>query len=385
MIYAIVGRPRSGKSYESVVYHIIPAIQSGRKVITNIPLNIPMFEKVFGESAKYLIKVIDAQFTEYGSMNRPFSKVEHYLDDWRDGKNRAPLYVIDEAHMVIPTRLGDPKILEFYSMHGHYGIDIIILTQNLRKIHADIRAMIEMTYYCAKNTAFGSKKTYTKKVRIGDTREDINIEQRTYKEHYFGFYQSHTQSSGAVDEAQAFDITPIWKRWPFWGSLICFIIVILILGYYFQSRKSKTIDAQPLPAEQVEQVPLSAPPQPSISKPQQTIKTVPVSEPLKDFKLYVSGHAKQIAYKKMSFSREIDTKLTFYHVYISAYQDDQFSFSLNNIDLEKMGYQFEALTECVYRITWGSNSRVITCIDESRFNQQKAETVFDHVPKLGIQ
>ncbi|HDV5546080.1 TPA: assembly protein, partial [Vibrio cholerae] len=201
---------------------------------------------------------------------------------------------------------------------------------------------------------------------------------------YFGFYQSHTQSSGAVDEAQAFDITPIWKRWPFWGSLICFIIVILILGYYFQSRNSKTIDAQPLPAEQVEQVPLSVPPQSPSSKPQQTIKTVPVSEPLKDFNLYVSGHAKQIAYKKMSFSREIDTKLTFYHVYISAYQDDQFSFSLNNIDLEKMGYQFEALTECVYRITWGSNSRVITCIDESRFNQQKAETVFDHVPKLGI-
>lgn len=50
MIYAIVGRPRSGKSYESVVYHIIPAIQSGRKVITNIPLIFPCLKK-------YLAKV----------------------------------------------------------------------------------------------------------------------------------------------------------------------------------------------------------------------------------------------------------------------------------------------------------------------------------------
>ncbi|ENM5832692.1 assembly protein [Vibrio metoecus] len=384
MIYAIVGRPRSGKSYESVVYHIIPAVKSGRKVITNIPLNMDMFVKVFGDSVRDLIRIVDAKFNEYGSMNRPFSKVDDYLDDWRDDKNRAPLYVIDEAHMVIPTRLGDSKILEFYSMHGHYGIDIIILTQNLRKIHADIRAMIEMTYYCAKNTAFGSKKTYTKKVRIGDTREDINIEQRTYKEHYFGFYQSHTQSAGSVVEAQAFDITPIWKRWPFWGSLLCFIIVIFILAYYFQSRKSKHAEDVPPVPEHTQQTPSSDSSTSHHPKPLQTIKAAPLSEPLRDFQLYVSGHAKQIAYKKMSFSREIDTRLTFYHVYISAYQDDKFSFSLNNIDLEKMGYQFEALTECVYRITWGSNSRVITCIDESRFNQQKAETVFDHVPKLDI-
>nr|MBF4348645.1 assembly protein [Vibrio anguillarum] len=46
MIYAIVGRPRSGKSYESVVYHIIPAIKAGRKVVTNVSLNISYFQKV---------------------------------------------------------------------------------------------------------------------------------------------------------------------------------------------------------------------------------------------------------------------------------------------------------------------------------------------------
>ncbi|ENM5902647.1 assembly protein [Vibrio mimicus] len=383
MIYAIVGRPRSGKSYESVVYHIIPAVKSGRKVVTNIPLNMDMFVKVFGEQVRDLIRIVDAKFNNYGSMDRPFSKVDDYLDDWRDEKNRAPLYVIDECHMVIPSRMNDSKILEFYSMHGHYGIDIILLTQNLRKIHADIRAMIEMTYYCAKNTAFGSKKTYTKKVRIGDTREDINVEPRTYKKEYFGFYQSHTQSSGSVDEAQAFDIQPIWKRWPFWGAALCFLITFLILGYYFQSKKANAPQSQ-LHSQSAEQQQTEPVETKETKKNTPRSDSVPISEPLKDFQLYVTGHAKQIAYKKMAYSKEIDIGLTFYHIYISAYQDDKFAFPLNNLDLQKMGYEFQALTDCVYRITWGSNSRIITCIDESRFNQQKSETVFDHVPKLDI-
>ncbi|MGL5471795.1 MAG: zonular occludens toxin domain-containing protein, partial [Shewanella sp.] len=343
-----------------------------------------------GDSVRDLIKVVDAQFTEYGSMNRPFSKVEHYNDTWRDEQNRAALYVIDEAHMVIPTRLGDSKILEFYSMHGHYGIDIIILTQNLRKIHADIRAMIEMTYYCAKNTAFGSKNTYTKKVRIGDTREDINVEQRSYKKNYFSFYQSHTQSSGAVVESQAFDIVPIWKRWPFWGSLVCLIIFILNLGYYFQTRKPKTLDnSSSISLEHSQPVNITDSvnntDSDSSSKRQRNLRDITFPEPLKGFDLFVSGHAKQIAYKKMSYAREIDTKLTFYHVYISAYQNDKFAFSLNNLDLQKMGYEFDALTECVYRVSFGASSRIITCIDESRFEQQqKSETVFDRVPRLDV-
>ncbi|MFB9215678.1 zonular occludens toxin domain-containing protein, partial [Vibrio sinaloensis] len=51
MIFGLAGRPRSGKSYEAVVYHIIPAVKEGRKVITNIPLNIDKFKKIFGDKA----------------------------------------------------------------------------------------------------------------------------------------------------------------------------------------------------------------------------------------------------------------------------------------------------------------------------------------------
>ena len=123
MIYAIVGRPRSGKSYESVVYHIIPAIKAGRKVVTNVSLNISYFQKVFGNDVLKLIKVVDGKLNEFGSTQRPFSVFEDYQDDWRDDNNKGSLFVIDECHMVLPNRQLDSKILEYYSLHGHYGYD----------------------------------------------------------------------------------------------------------------------------------------------------------------------------------------------------------------------------------------------------------------------
>ncbi|HHX8453039.1 TPA: zonular occludens toxin domain-containing protein [Vibrio diabolicus] len=104
MIYAIVGRPGGGKTYEAVAYHIIPAIKDGRKVITNITLNIDWFVKVFGEDVRELIKIVDGRLTDFGSTSRPFSQIEDYSDEWRNEKGQGPLYVVDEAHMSLPSR-----------------------------------------------------------------------------------------------------------------------------------------------------------------------------------------------------------------------------------------------------------------------------------------
>ena len=144
MINVITGRPGGGKSYEAVAFHILPALERGRKVITNLPLQLDMFVNIFGAEVLELIKVVDGQLNDFGSMDRPFSKYEDYLDDWKNEQGQAPLYVVDECHMVLPNKKLDSKILEFYSLHRHYGIDITLITQNVRKMHKDIRDMIEI-------------------------------------------------------------------------------------------------------------------------------------------------------------------------------------------------------------------------------------------------
>jgi len=46
MIDLLEGIPGSGKSYEAVVYHVLPALKNGRKVVTNLPLNVDAFAKL---------------------------------------------------------------------------------------------------------------------------------------------------------------------------------------------------------------------------------------------------------------------------------------------------------------------------------------------------
>lgn len=370
MIYCISGRPRSGKSYESVVFHIIPAIKSGRKVITNVTLNIDWFVKLFGPEVKSLIQIVDGQLNEFGKMNRPFSCITDYMTDWRDDQNRGPLFVIDEAHMVLPTRLNDAKILEFYSLHGHYGLDIILLTQNLRKLHRDIKDMIEMTYYCAKNTAFGSDKTYTKKVRIGATTEVVNEEIRKYKEHYFPAYKSHTQSSGSVAEAMANDIKPIWKRWPFYCAAIFLVIGPAILIYASLSKdEPKAVQAKNQVKSQVQSQASD------VSVLDDSQQTVQVREsrtsrrkvdfgPLGAYELYATGSASQVAFVLSSGRYDINPSKTFTNVYISAYSKSSKLFTIEHHELYRMGYDFKELADCVYKATWNDESRIITCVNE---------------------
>lgn len=231
MISSIVGRPGGGKSYEAVRYHIIPAIQEGRKVITNIPLNIVYIKTVYPDANTDLIEVRQFGFHEYGSL-RPFSTPQEYTDEtWRDEKtNVGPLFVVDEAHLSLPSQ-GTPRaIVEYMTMHRHYGVDIILVTQNLRQMNRDIVGLTEITYRCSKNRALGFDNRYTKKVQDGTRGEVLSTEQRTYDSAYFKFYQSHTQTNKAVQEAGASDVKPIWSHWSFKGVLICLVIVI-IMGY----------------------------------------------------------------------------------------------------------------------------------------------------------
>ncbi|WP_420833703.1 zonular occludens toxin domain-containing protein [Vibrio furnissii] len=378
MIYAIVGRPRSGKSYESVVYHIIPAVKAGRKVITNVPLNIDWFVKLFGPEVKSLIQVVDGKLNEFGKLDRPFSKFEHYQDEWRDDQNRGPLYVIDEAHMVLPNRNLDAAILEFYSLHGHYGLDIILLTQNLRKVHRDIKDMIELTYYCAKNTAFGSDKTYTKKVRIGATTEVINEEQRKYNSSYYPAYQSHTQSKGSVAEAMANDITPIWKRWPFLGAALLVPLGLSIFAFAL-SKGDKAETVTPAPAANTASVPDGQP----RDKPKKR-KSAGDFGPLNDFQMFVTGYSKQIAYSSRTrYTGELNRDLTFYRIYVAVYADQELRFTFDQTQLQEIGYTFSVLADCVYEVSWHDVSRILTCMDPEQ-KQDKQDSPLNAVPTFSL-
>ena len=362
MINALTGRPGGGKSYEAVAFHIIPALKEGRKVITNVALNIPHFQKIFGqEIVDELLVVVDGKLDQFGSLDRPFSKVEHYQDEWRNDKGQAPLYVVDEAHMSIGRNASD-AVLEWYSMHRHYGADLLLMTQNLRKVHRDIKDMVEIHYYCVKNAAMGSTKSYTRKVKNGANGADMNEGVRSYKPEFFPFYQSHTSSNKSVEEALTKDVKPIWKHWSVWASILMIgsgLAYIFLNGGLFGSigEEPKTEVTQPAapPSGQTEQSQQEPPPK------------LKIKDPLDAYVLYASGEATNVVFDEDK--RPIRSK-SFQVVYIDVFEKDFKLFTTTNVDLIEMGYEFKTLTDCVYSLTYKSLNRLVVCGDHEEQQEQ---------------
>ncbi|MEZ9897606.1 zonular occludens toxin domain-containing protein [Vibrio breoganii] len=360
MIYAITGRPGGGKSYEAVAFHILPALKDGRKVVTNVTLNIDYLKTVLGDEVESLVVLVDGQLDQFGSTTRPFSQLQDYQDEWRNESGQAPLFVIDEAHMSLPCRGCSVEVLEWYSMHRHYGADIILMTQNIRKVHRDIKDMVEVHYYCVKNTALGSNKSYTRKVKNGANGEVLNENIRKYQEKFFKFYQSHTGSNKAIQEATAKDVKPIWHHWTVWLSCILLLsgpaVFFFNGGSFFDDPTEKKTQENKTPIENNVQA--------VAAKPKKVI------DPLSNFKVVATGRTKQVAFKDGAVIRD----LTFDLIHFQIFENDIKVFTLTNEDLIQMGYTFAVLADCAYRITYHGTHRHVFCFDEQE-NENKQQSL----------
>lgn len=250
MINLLLGQPGGGKSYESVAFHVIPAVvEQGRKVITNLPLRLDMWEHFFPGSTKLIEIRGNYQFD--GKLHRPFSRVEDFGDPWRkdlgDGNELGPLYIIDECHKSFPFKATPVAVEEWFAEHRHEGADVLLITQSYGKISAAIRDLVQVVYRCKKATAFGSNDRYVRKVQDGLRGEVVNTSIRVYESKYFPLYKSHTKSNGAVLEAMANDIVPLWKRWPFKGAAICLLLFLSIVGYQLLKDDPKKLPPAPKP------------------------------------------------------------------------------------------------------------------------------------------
>ena len=246
MINLLLGQPGGGKSYESVAYHVIPAVvEQGRKVITNLPLRLDMWEHFFPGSSKLI--EIRGNYKADDKLCFPFSRIEDYGDSWRkEGSDIGPLYIIDECHKSLP-KIGTPVVVEeWFAEHRHEGADVLLITQSYGKINQAIRDAVQVVYRCKKATAFGSNDKYIRKVQDGLRGEVVNTSIREYESKYFPLYKSHTKSNGAVQEAIAADIVPHWKRWPFKGAAICAVLVVVMTGYQLLKPAKASPVARPV-------------------------------------------------------------------------------------------------------------------------------------------
>ena len=351
MVPLLLGVPGSGKSFEAVVYHVIPSIDAGRKVITNLPLNLGKFREVYGDKAD-LIKLVQPTKTN----PIPFKTIGDYGDDWRHpDSNIGPLYVIDECHKALPRGATARDIEEWFAEHRHEGADVLLITQSYGKVSKAIIDIVHIVYRVRKNIALGSTSSYVRKVQDGIRGEIVNTSIRKYKPEYFDFYKSHTKSNQAVDEANAKDVRPIWHNWTFMLAA-----PMLLVGGYFLLTRPMPFQAKAHPPAQHHAPPVSQstpaqPPQIATAVGPQQMQSkakaedvVQASHPFYKLQMHIGGYI-----------QSADKSRFLYNVILS--QNGQAVATITNQDLMQAGYLVESFGACLFKVTYKQFYDFITC------------------------
>lgn len=275
-ISAYVGLPGHGKSYGVVENVILPAIKSGRRVLTNIPMNK------------------DAWISQTGAFPEEF-EIKAIADDpaWWDKNNVAgSVIVLDELYKLWPSGMTAKNIREsdklLLAEHRHLvdenglSTEIVFVTQDLSQIASFARCLVETTYRVVKLTKLGLEKKYRVDVFTGavtghsppKSKLDTQIFS-SYKKEIYALYKSHTKSiSGLAGNETRTD-----QRFKVFGGVSVKIAIFAMLasafflyfGFAEVSKKygvteekivtpnSATQNPQPLPST-INQVPAASKP-----------------------------------------------------------------------------------------------------------------------------
>lgn len=357
MIFMMLGRPGGGKSYESVVYHVIPALREGRKVITNLPLKLDYFRLIFGEQLTSLIEVRNPTKEH----PRRFKTVDEYGDTWTHPETGVgPLYVIDECHEALRRGRTEQAVEEWFARHRHSKSDVLLITQSHRKIDANICDLVDIVYTVGKATALGSQERYVRTTKTGVRGTVLDTQIRAYDPTYFPFYQSHTASSTMGKEATIKDVKPIWKNWQFGAAAVFLLVGITVVA--MNASKLLSPDAINQPYEYVEsnsnndfQLLASAfeshkqIDNEQVFLPSQSLQPTQQQKPdhpYNEFQIRISGHV-----------TTKDRSLTVFRLL----QNGQTAFMLHSDEMIASGYQVDHISDCLVHLTHGRYSQYVTC------------------------
>jgi|1_EtaG_2_1085319.scaffolds.fasta_scaffold00001_550 zona occludens toxin len=229
------GLPGSGKSYGVVENVVIPALEAGRHIITNIPLKLGRLSDDYPQGK---VTIFD---------NREAEDDPTFFDLERHPA--GVIWIIDEAWRFWKSGMKATNIpqcqKEFFTEHRHnVGPDgrtneIVLVTQDLAQLCAFVRGLVEETYRAVKLTAIGQKNKYRVDVFMGAaTGQKPGKPMRqlygSYKPEIYQYYKSHTRNKtdfAAGMEEKADDRANVLKH-PLIKFGIPVAIAIMVFGVY---------------------------------------------------------------------------------------------------------------------------------------------------------
>lgn len=383
MINGLEGIPGSGKSYEAVVFHVLPSLQKGRRVITNLPLFVealvaidPAYVDLIELRTRSMpvLGIWDAEAIDVNGngsafqladvrhfdavKNVPvFGSVWDYYSAWKHPTSgMGPLFVIDECHLALPAVHTSQEVIEWYKLHRHFNADVLLMTQSFRDINQPTARLMAMLIRCRKADILGRKDSYIRKVHAGYRGAVISTSERKYESQYFGLYRSHTQGN-SVAESIAQDVAPLsvkLRRFTrgFWGVTL---IAAAAFVFWYSSKPptgpkvttTKVVTAGPPSGHVASPAPVASVPSRAASAPGAAEVPAPVDlEPLNGKGVHITGVLRSIKGVVHTFA-------------VSGGGVRQFD--VVTADLVAAGYSWRSLADCMGYLVFEGKTRVVTC------------------------
>jgi zona occludens toxin len=260
-IYAYVGLPGSGKSYNVVAHVILPALREGRRVVTNVPC---FRERVFELLAKEGV----AQPGELQTF--PIEEVSQDPELIRKYVLPGDVFVLDEVWRLWPSGMKANDIPEVYKAllaeHRHMldtsgrACHIVLVVQDLANIAVFARRLVEQTFLHTKMGHMGQEGRFRVDIYqasmtgvIGPVKQRIRESYGSYSSDVWDLYKSHTKSESAVKgiNEKSVDRRGNILRSPLIAIGLPLTFVAFIVAGYVLSKRLTAMTHAPVPAKGV--------------------------------------------------------------------------------------------------------------------------------------
>lgn len=210
MIIAITGKIGGGKTYYAVEFLLRKHYKYDDVINTYISKNdVQIVTNIDSLSIPH--KNLDNEISNHGLVN-VFS--ENYV------KGSQYIYIIDEAQKYFDRKFYNKEIFSFFQLHRHYGVDIVLITQDIYTLAKELRNLMEYEVRTASRTS-RTKNVFMYSFYNGD--EKFKTTMLKFNKDIANMYRSQIR-------VETEKITPAWRRYVI-ISIVLLVSVFTLFGF----------------------------------------------------------------------------------------------------------------------------------------------------------
>lgn len=272
------GLPRSGKSYDTIKNHILPALASGRRVYARLNgVEEADKRRAIADYLKIDVSVLDSLLfaVPTSKVRETFAAVRNEAGEWIIPPDLCDsLCVIDECHTfyVASREAISPAIEEFFALIGQSGGDVVLMTQWYRRLHSSVRGRVERKNVFQKLTAVGLEGKYSVKryhATAPERFEKVTTDTYAYDPAIFPMYRGYSPASENRTVYKGGGQT-VWRKLGKYAVFVVplFLLAIWQLSHFFSKDSGLARESSRVAVSSPSPRPVTlAPPVPSAAGP----------------------------------------------------------------------------------------------------------------------